>query len=131
MPNKTLILCNESKLNFSAIEERVQSSRLLFDVHYAQHENKVLSLIPQHGHCVIVTEAVLPGENIGPNKTGAVLRLVKDAKKKNPACYIILYAFSPEYLEEGEDKKFDFVLNQKKENSYDLLFKKLHELSRK
>lgn len=129
MDKKILILCNDPSYHFEAISDRIDFLKIPFDVKFATNAEHALSLVPKHGHCTIVTEILIPGENFD-KKTGAALNLAKQAREKNKKCYVILFTVSPIFLEKNDAEKFNRVIDSTGHNSLEFLFVKLKELSK-
>ncbi len=129
MSLKKLILCNASGMWFAPIADRIEFLKLPFEVIDAINAEEALSSVPDEEHCVIITEILIPGQSFG-KQAGAALNLAEKARQKNSKCYVILFTLSTSFLREGDEKKFNRVIDSTKRDSLELLFVKLNQLSK-
>ena len=130
MSNTTKVLvCNTSRMHAEPLLDRIEA-QISTDVTYCENAERALELVPTKGPCIIVTESIIPSaQNLGPSNTEGTLWLLKESKKKNPACKVILYSVYLADISSEDLKGFDYHDNSMRESSYQALFNKLRSMT--
>lgn len=107
-----VIFCNESRLFWQAIEDRLISGSYNTSVLKVVSVKGAVNAIPEKGKCIVLTESVLLGEE-------EVSSLPFMCKAKNPDSVVVLYTGETYGMDVSS---FDNYINSYGKNSYNELF---------
>ena len=107
-----VIFCNESRLYWQAIEDRLSIEGYKIEVLKVASVKGAVNAIAEKGRCIILTESFLLGEE-------GVSLLPSLCKAKNPDSVVVLYTGETYDLDVS---LFDHYINSYDVDSYDELF---------
>jgi hypothetical protein len=107
-----VIFCNESRMHWEAIEDRLSGSGYNIQVLKVESFKDAVKAVPEEGKCIVLTESVLPGKE-------EVSQLPPLCKAKNPDSIVILYTRETYGMDVSS---FDYYLNSDDRDSYQELF---------
>lgn len=120
-----VILCNNSKQHFEAIQDALEGKAITTDIVYVQYPDEALESVTEKGVCIVVMDSVLVNtfkNQANKNLTDGTRSLAQKSKEKNSNCKRILYTTEPYDLKKEE---FDHFIDGKEKDSYLALLKLL------
>jgi len=114
-----LILCSGSEVDFLFISDRVKSEKLSEEIIIAANADEVIENVQEKEFCIVITDSLI-ASSVSSKSTDGVKFLLKEVKKKNQKCIVILYAV---FAHDLDISLFNDYIQSIGKDSYEKLFK--------